>query len=162
MILLKPFLQFLWTLLLTSFNQSAKDDTCALGVRCPKPKGESILCQNCQAKTQEVKIFCVVSSSWSQRRLLHLSPLQSSNFQHLFFIANQRKNLHFRGAQEFHNLFHGSKMVDPLNKTLLWDFEKNKPKASCLHTCISSSWLSSISPRYPKGEGNIVCPQRKV
>jgi hypothetical protein len=34
-----------------------------------------------------------------------------SAIQHLFLIANQRKNLHLGGAQVFHNLFQGSKTV---------------------------------------------------
>jgi hypothetical protein len=36
----------------------------------------------------------------------------------LFLIANQRKNLHLGGAQVFHNLFQGSKTVEPKRRTL--------------------------------------------
>ena len=122
MTLLSPFLELLGTWHSTCFHHSAKEGASTAGVRWPKSKGDNKLCQNWRAKMQEFRRCSIVSCSWSHKG--HTTgwgrPLFSnlSAVQHLFFIANQRKNLHFGGAQVCQSLFHGSKGAEPANK--LW------------------------------------------
>ena len=141
--LLKPFFLLLCTFLITFLHQSTKEISSTAGVRAPRLKGKRIACQNCLAKLQVHRRCCTVSYSWSHRTqttgccnplLLSLSAVQ-----HLFLIANQRKNLHFGGAQDFHKRFHGSNEMDPMKKALQQDFEENIPEEECIQTCLSAS-----------------------
>ena len=114
---LSPFFLVLITLRLTFPHQSAKVSSSAAGVRCPKPIAARIVCQNCRAKMHAVRRCWIVSWAWSHIRQTSGCgiPLNCNLLavQHLFLIANQRKNLHLGGAQVFHNLFQGSKTVEP-------------------------------------------------
>ena len=119
---LSPFFLVLVTLRHTFPHHSEKFPSSAVGVRCPKPIAARIVCQNCRAKMHAVRRCWIVSWAWS-----HIGqtsgcgiPLNCnlSAVQHLFLIANQRKNLHLGGAQVFHNLFQGSKTVEPKRRTL--------------------------------------------
>jgi hypothetical protein len=53
-------------------------------------------------------------------------------------MASQWNNLHWGGG-DFHNLFQGSNLMDPMRKILQQDFEENRPETSCLGSCLSSS-----------------------
>jgi len=114
--LLKPFFLILGTFLSAFLHQSANEISSIAGMRSPRHKGTRIACQNCLAKLQVHRRCCTVSCSWSQRTQTTgcCSPLllSLSAVQHLFLIANQRKNLHFGGAQDFHKRFHGSNEIN--------------------------------------------------
>jgi hypothetical protein len=103
-------------------HHSAKDLSLLLGMAACRPKGDKILNHNSRANTHEVRRCWIVSSSWSQsgQWLGWGRPLLASRsaVQHLFWMASQRKTLHLDDAHDFHNLRHGSKVIDPLKKAL--------------------------------------------
>jgi len=111
---LTPFLSSFFTLLIVMCHQSAKLDSCWRRTGPERFSGANKLNQTCLPTTHEANKCCIVSFSWSQRG--HLSgwgrPLlaNQSAIQHLFRIANHKKNLHLFGAQDFHRRLQGSKL----------------------------------------------------
>jgi ribosomal protein L31 len=137
--LLKPFLLFLCIFLSTFLHHSAKDISSA-GVRYSRLKGKRISYQNCLAKLQVHRRCCTISCSWSHRTqtTAYCSPLlvNLSAVQHLFFIANQRKDLHFGGAQDFHKRFHGSNKIEPMKKPYSKTLRRTAQKKNAsIHVC---------------------------
>jgi hypothetical protein len=118
----EPLFLSLCTRLHTCLHHSEKENSSLPEVRWPRSKGDKILCSNWRAKMHLFNRWWIVSCSWSHRGQTSGcgNPLFSnlSTFQHLFFIANQRKNLHCGGAQVFQSLFHGSKVMDPAKRNL--------------------------------------------
>jgi hypothetical protein len=113
--LLMPLLLNLCTCLHTFLHHSAKEISLEAGERLASPNGDRMQCQNCLAKMQLQRRCWIFSGSWSHKGQTFgwSNPLfcSLSAVQHLFLIANYRKkNLHLGGAQDFHNLFHGSKV----------------------------------------------------
>jgi hypothetical protein len=104
-------------------HHTTKELSSIIGVRSTSPISDKIWCQNCLAKLQVQRRCWAISCSWSQRgqHIGYYKPLlwSLSAGQHLFLIANQRKNLHFGGAQVFHNLFHGSMGTNPIKKAII-------------------------------------------
>jgi hypothetical protein len=117
---LNPFLCCLGIFLQDFYHQSAKEVVLRLGTSATRFRDCRIANQNCVANTQAVRMCWTVSCAWSQRgqRFGWGSPLfcNRSAVQQWSRIANHRKVLHFSGAYDFHNRFHGSKVVDQRNK----------------------------------------------
>jgi len=113
---LKPLLRCFCSFLSAFFHQTAKEDL-LVGVSLAKSSCCRMAHQNCLAKTQDMRMCWIVSSSWSQST--HHSgccnPLFSkqSTVQQRFRIASQTNVLHFPGAHDFQSLFHGSKVIEP-------------------------------------------------
>jgi hypothetical protein len=88
-LILVPMLAFL--------HQSSNEHSSALGARWLISIESKIVNQNCRAKTQVVRMCCIVSLSWSHKGQLFgcCNPLFSrlSAVQHLFLIASHRKLL---------------------------------------------------------------------
>jgi hypothetical protein len=60
--------------------------------------------------------FAFLVAQRATAQVLQSPLLQIISVQHLFLIANQRKNLHFWGAQDLQSLFQCSKEIDPQKK----------------------------------------------